>query len=525
MRALPLVLLIGLDAWGQEPAAPEAPPRLDTEEALVARLRALLDSPSIAAGKHGALVADVRTGRVLFARNEAEPLPCASNVKLATTAAALALLGPEHRFKTEILGDRPGGGPAIRGPLYVRGSGDPALVTESLHVLAAELRASGVREIPRGLIVDDRLFDPPPAGDEDKPDADAGYRAPASALSLNYNTVRVIVRAAAAAGADAEVALVPPSDYFRVAGRVATVATGSTRVDVRAVAAGERTEIAVSGQIAAGATAVEVRRRVAHPARYAGHTLLRIFGRHGIAVGDRTVRAGETPADLPVLAAHDSEPLSALIRDVNKLSSNVMASQVLLAMGAKHGGPPGTLVKGIEAVERHLAALGIPRRGFTLATGSGLDSESRMDAVSLVALLRACARDFRVAADFVASLAVAGTDGTLHKRLAGSPAVRWVRAKTGTMSGVVALSGYAGGPRDEPLAFSLIVHGAPATEARRTADEFATALAAYLARGSAGEPGEDGSGQRTSGDDAIRSRVHQWPLRPRSAGVANSVRQ
>jgi len=205
--------------------------------------------------------------------------------------------------------------------------------------------------------------------------------------------------------------------------------------------------------------------------------------RHGITVADRTVRTGETPPGLGVLTSRESEPLSVLIRDVNKVSSNVMANQVLLAIGAERRGAPGTFAKGIEAVEEHLASIGIPRRGFHLASGSGLDTETRLDAVTLVALLRSAARDFRYATDLMASLSVAGADGTLSRRMAGSPAERYVRAKTGTLQGVVALSGYAAGPRRGLLAFAVMINGAPsAPDARRTVDDFAATLATYLSR-------------------------------------------
>lgn len=476
--------LLATGASGQTAVVPIPRPAVPTEEALRARLSELLAAPTLHAASIGALVADVATGRVLFARDESLLLNPASNVKLATTAAALALLGPEYRFRTVLAGERRAGGPSVRGNLYLRGMGDPTLVTESLHAIAGELRAAGIRDVEGALVVDDRFFDPPPFTQDDaKPEADAGYRAPCSALSLNYNTVRVVVHPGPSDGADALLAVVPGSDYFKVTGRVTTVPRGAARIDVRALPQLEQTELSVNGRVPLGASPVEVRKRVVHPARYAGHTLLRVLARYGITVADRIVRTGETPPGLAVLVSRESEPLSVLVRDINKVSSNVMANQLLLAIGAERRGAPGTFAKGIEAIEEHLASIGIPRRGFHLASGSGLDSETRLDAITLVAILRAAARDFRYSADLLSSLAVAGADGTLARRMAGSPAERYVRAKTGTLQGVVALSGYAAGPRRGLLAFAVMINGTPAgSDARRTVDDFAAALASYLSR-------------------------------------------
>jgi len=478
-----VAMLEGTMALGQPSPPPSSPPVVATEEALRAHLASLLADPAMAGSRVGALVADVRTGRVLFSLREHEALNPASNVKLATTAAGLALLGPEYRFRTVLSGRRVGA--TVRGNLYLRGMGDPTLVTESIHTLCADLRSAGIRQIERGVIVDDSFFAPPaPAGDP--PDADAAYRASPTALSLNYNTVRVVVRPGPSEGAAAEVSVVPDSAYFSTTGQVTTVARGGARVDLRAGPAGpaaEQASLVLSGRIPLSAAPVELRRRVPAPALYAGHTLLRVLARYGIQVTDPTVRAGQTPDGLALLASHESDPLSVLIRAVNKVSNNVMADQILLAIGAEREGAPGTFAKGLAAVGDHLASLGIPRDGFRLASGSGLDTDTRLSAATLVALLRASARDFRYAADFMASLAVAGADGTLARRLAASPAQRYVRAKTGTLQGVVTLSGYVAGPLRGPLCFAVLCNDVPErADARRVADEFAAALYAYLAR-------------------------------------------
>ena len=435
-------------------------------------------------------VADIASGRILFAADADRPQNPASNVKLVTSFAALARLTPQYRFRTVLHGDTLEGDRVV-GNLYLRGFGDPTLVSETLTLLAEDLQTLGVRRVTRDLVVDDGFFDgerfPSGYASIDSADPNAAYRAPTGAVSLNFNTLRVLVRPTRP-GAAAHVAVDPPSEYVRLLAGVATVAAGASRVSATATALPGRLAIEVRGQIRAGAEPVELRRRVAEPALYAGHTLRAALARYGVRI-DGKVRRGSAPASRgsqgpAILATRASEPLGVIVREVNKLSQNFMAEQLLKTLGAETRGAPGTTASGLEAVADELARIGVPRGAFTLQNGSGLGDASRLSAAQIVAVLRAAWHDFRIAPDFVASLALAGADGTLGHRLIGTPAERLVRAKTGTLDGVTALSGYVGGIAGAargPLAFSVLIAGAPGGQARPIADKIAAELAAYVA--------------------------------------------
>jgi D-alanyl-D-alanine carboxypeptidase/D-alanyl-D-alanine-endopeptidase (penicillin-binding protein 4) len=191
------------------------------------------------------------------------------------------------------------------------------------------------------------------------------------------------------------------------------------------------------------------------------------------------------PRTARALASRRSAPVGVLVREMSKTSNNFMAEALLKTMGAESAGPPGTWDKGLRAVKQRLAELGIPESSYDYKNGSGLYSSAFMSAETMTRLLVAAARDFRYGPDFVAALAVAGADGTLGHRMAGGPAERYVRGKSGSLRGVACLSGFAGGVGRPLLAFSVLVNDIPDTPAgaraaRSLADEVAETLVRYV---------------------------------------------
>ena len=437
--------------------------------------------------KLSALVVDADTGKPLYARAEKDQLNAASNVKIVTSVASLSLLGPEYRWRTTLSIVGPPGGPPLpaageaAGDLYLRGSGDPTLATEDLAAMVGDLAALGLRKVRGALVVDDSLFEGgyvPPAYDQ-KTDSTAS-RAPASAASLNGNVVAVTIVPGAAAGAAAHVVVDPPSPYFTIAGRVVTASSGPQTPAVDTKEEPAHTRVNVAGRIRVGADPRTFYRRVAQPSLFLGHTLKQLMERRGITVG--AVKVGRAPdKGLRVLAAHDSAPLAVAVQDLGKRSNNYAAEQLLRTMGAEIGGRPGSWDKGLKAVDRYLTGIGIKSGSYQMQNGSGLYDSNRFSAEQMVTILRAASRDFRISAEFMSSLAVAGTDGTIAHRMGGTLAERYVRAKTGTLANVSCLSGFAGSPGHTPLVFSIIVNDVPsATEARRAQDRAAEILVAYL---------------------------------------------
>jgi serine-type D-Ala-D-Ala carboxypeptidase/endopeptidase (penicillin-binding protein 4) len=357
--------------------------------------------------------------------------------------------------------------------------------------MVAALAALGVRKVRGALVVDDTFFDRATVGPAyDQKNESIASRAPSSAASLDGNAVAVTVIPGAAAGAPARITLEPTSPYFVVAGSVITASDGPAAPSVETRdEGGARTRITVAGRIRFGDEPRTLYRRVVHPALFLGATLRQQLERRGIIVEKPTRVAAVAAQGLHVLSTHESVPLAVVVQELNKLSINFMAEQVLRTLGAEIVGRPGTWDKGLEAVARYLASLGLPRGSYQMTNGSGLYDSNHFSAEQIVSVLRAASRDFRISAEFLASLAVAGTDGTIAHRMAGTLAERYVRAKTGTLATVSCLSGFAGSPGRVPLVFSILMNDVANTaEARRTQDRVAELLVAYLEAGAAPQP-------------------------------------
>jgi D-alanyl-D-alanine carboxypeptidase/D-alanyl-D-alanine-endopeptidase (penicillin-binding protein 4) len=429
-------------------------------------------------------VVDVETGKTLYARNDGGLFNPASNVKLFTTAAALALLGPEYRWKTVAYVDAPLVAGELKGRLYLKGHGDPTLVIEDLWRIVADLYAAGLRKVSGDLAVDDTFFDNVRVGPGfDQKQEDLPFRAPEGALSLNYNAVAVHVLPGNSDGGPARVVIDPQTPYFTITNEARTVAAGRDLLTVETHELADHTEVIVKGRVRLGDPAGQVQlRRVAHPDLYTAYAFKELLARHGIKVTGNVVREA-TPPTARALSAHYSQPLGVAVRDVNKRSNNFMAEQILKTLGAETGGKPGTWQKGLDAVSAFLERLGIAPKSYKMTNGSGLYNSNLFSPAQLTTLLRVAYKDFRFAADFIGSLALAGADGTIGHRMEGGLAERYVRAKTGTLAGVSCLAGYAGAPGHAPLAFAILMNDVPEVatqQARRAQDGIAEVLVAYL---------------------------------------------
>jgi serine-type D-Ala-D-Ala carboxypeptidase/endopeptidase (penicillin-binding protein 4) len=472
------------------PAPPPPPSDLGARKAwLKTRLDEIAGHPALAGAKVAILVSEFESGQVLYARNEKMPLNAASNVKLVTSAAALSRLGPEYRWRTVVYGPAQTGGRwlaaggELAGDLYLRGSGDPTLSSENLGELAASLSAQGLKKVRGALVVDASFFDGGPlAPAYDQKTESAAYRSPSSAASLNGNAVLVTVIPGAKAGAPARITLEPSSPYFSIVGRIVTAGMSGPAVPlVDTDQAGEQTRITVSGRIRLGSEPRAFLRRIVHPELFLGHTFLQVLKKRGIAV-EKPLRVGAVPGEgYRALAAHDSPSLAVVIHDLNKRSSNFAAEQVLRTLGAEVVGRPGSWDKGLEAVGRFLDSLNIARNSYRMDNGAGLYDSNRFTADQLVTVMRAALRDFRIASEYLSSLAVAGIDGSLGQRMGGTVAHRFVRAKTGTLLNVSALTGVVGAPGQKPLLFSFLANDVVnAVVARQAQDRAAETLVLFL---------------------------------------------
>ncbi len=532
-RSLPVLWLALLCAFApnllfsasaQTPTLAQQPSAATPEslESLRARLAAHVGQPRYAPAAWGVKVVSLDTGVILFEHNPEKYFSPASNAKLYTCALALNALGGEHRIKTSLYATaRPDAEGTLAGDLLIYGRGDPSMAArwyggdyfKGLDGLATALAAAGVRRITGDLIGDESYFIGPRLGSGwEWDDLQWYYGAESSALSLNDNSLDLFVTPAERLGLPCRITTGPQTAYVTLMNRTRTVAKGSpSRISVyRPV--GENV-IYVSGTLAEGDKGYTGYVAVSHPAGLFVQSFKEALAKRGITVGGRTRTVDwkyreVTPLDLSKLTelgVVESPPLKDIVREVLKPSNNLYAQLLLLQVGAvaqqraaqaASGQPqvapnaatpsPAFIVPdkiteeiGVEAMNAFLSEVGIKPGQVMLEEGSGLSRRNLITPAATTELLRFMSRHATAEA-FVHGLPVAGVDGTLERRLKQTPAAGNVRAKTGTLRYVYALSGYLTTAAGERLAFSILLNNAYNAEKSFSAREDIDALVLML---------------------------------------------
>jgi D-alanyl-D-alanine carboxypeptidase/D-alanyl-D-alanine-endopeptidase (penicillin-binding protein 4) len=411
-------------------------------------------------------------------RNQPErPRNPASNQKLLTAAAALWRLGPTFEADTRLEGTIENGRVST---LVVRPSGDPSLGYPALATFAESMRLRGVDSVDR-ILIDDGYFDdqilPPAFGQQ--PNEVASFRAAISAFAVDRNSYVVHIGPGPEVGKPARVRVLADG-YILIDNRSVTTADGppSPRIDHELTEDGHL-GVHVQGNIPQQVRTLYYRRRVPDPKAYAASLLVQAFRKAGLQ-GRLAIEYAAAPEALPLIGQMPSAPLSTLLTGVGKWSDNFTAEMLLKIMGAE-AERPGTSARGVVVVREELEKRGIDTTGLVMVNGSGLFDGNRVAPQHLTQTLLAAYNDPSIRAEYVAHLAVGGSDGTLKSRLEGLPRSRMVRAKTGTLRDVIALSGYVLGEPGRSVAFSFLANGIAGRqkEARDLADDIVRALAEY----------------------------------------------
>jgi D-alanyl-D-alanine carboxypeptidase/D-alanyl-D-alanine-endopeptidase (penicillin-binding protein 4) len=413
----------------------------------------------------------------LYRNRPDRPRNPASNQKLLTAAAALWRLGPTFQTDTRVEGTIVGGRVET---LVIRPMGDPSLGYPALATFAEAARLRGVDEIQR-ILIDDTYFDDqilPPAF-EQQPKEAAAFRAAISAFAVNRNSYVVYVGPGVAVGDPARVRVLS-DEYVAIDNRTVTTAGGppSPRIDHRLSEDGHLA-VRVDGNVPQRFRTAAYRRRVPDPEAYAASLLVQAFKRAGVR-GSLSVEYGTAPEPLPLIGHMPSPALSTLLTGVGKWSDNFTAEMLLKIMGAE-AERPGTSARGTMVVREELEKRGIDTVGLQMVNGSGLFDGNRVAPRHVTQTLLAAYHDPAIRPEYIAHLAVGGSDGTLKTRLEDLPRPRMVRAKTGTLRDVIALSGYVLGEPGHSVAFSFLANGIAGRqkEARDLADDIVRALADY----------------------------------------------
>jgi len=377
--------------------------------------------------------------------NAGQPRNPASVMKLVTTFAALDSLGPAYVWRTQLLvepGTTISSDGALSGPLYLRASGDPFFKLEDLWQLLRELRVRGVRKIPE-LVVDRSVFGPvaidPGAfdGDPSRP-----YNASPDAWMVGFGAVRLLFTPDLRSR-HWRVTVDPPLPGVKVEGGLKwsdNPCPGSPVVQTEPFLTSSGVSLRVAGTVSGGCGEFSLYRLALSQPRHAEAVFRVLWQEMGGSLAGR-IREGNVPGDAVLFATHDSPPLAEVVRHINKQSNNVMARLLLLTLGAAYEPGPATVASGDRAVDGILAARGLRLPELVLDNGSGLSRDGRISADSLARLLAAAWRS-PVMPEFVSSLAISGTDGTVRRRMRDSDAAGLAHLKSGSLRDVRALAGY-----------------------------------------------------------------------------------
>jgi len=450
---------------------------------LIQEIETTLKAACLNHSKTAVSVVAVPEGKVVYNQNVYEPLLPASVMKIVTTAAALHYLGPEYRFTTQFLYTGNRVGEAIHGDLVIRGGGDPKLSAEQLWLIAARIKASGIREVMGNLVIDSHFFDNherAPAW-ELEPATQRAYDARLSAFSVNFNTIAVHVQPGVGVGEPLRVWLEPAPAYIHINNLGKTIRGGRNAVSVyRSGEESNEIEMSVRGKLSIGAKESVVYLNVENPSRYAAESFLALLRQTGVNVNG-AVQYATTPVAGKELYTHLSEPLSLILKDLNTFSNNFMAEQIVKTIAAERFGTPGSHEEGLRLVMDFLRSSAVTTQGVALADGSGLSRTNRFTAKAMTDLLVSMYPRFDTGPDFLASLRVMGAYGVLSHRLAESPAHGLIRAKTGTLSGVSTLAGYVGTTNHKLFAYALFLNDNRCGHdgADRIEDSIVTAIYTY----------------------------------------------
>lgn len=467
---------------------------------LAKKVDQILAQPEVARGFWGIEIVSLDSGKVLYTLNAERLFTPASNTKLFTTAAALAIVGSDYRFRTtvETTGSLDKYG-RLAGDLVLVGRGDPNLSGRSIpynlrtertlsptHVLeelADQVVAKGVKVIDGDIIADDTYFPYQRYGEGwSQDDLMWEWGAPASAITINDNVLFLSIKPADRPGEKAFINLTPFSDYYKIDNRVLTTPSGTGPRKVLTLREPGSNQILAWGNIPVDDAGHSEAIAIEDPADFAAQVLRSLLQQRGVSVfgksrprhadlaslstfsvttfassggGGGDTRPPSTPAST-VLANYESVPLLQDIRIINKVSQNLHAELMLRLLGREKGSA-GTIEAGLEVQRGWLAQVGILPEEYAFFDGSGLSRQNLVSPHAIVKLLTYASKQ-PWAKDFEDTLPVSGVDGTLMDRFKTKELTGKIHAKTGSLGHVNSLSGYATTLKGEPVVFSIMTN-------------------------------------------------------------------
>ena len=431
------------------------------------------------------MIVSLTRGDTLYASNPGALLLPASTMKLFTAALAFDTFGPDHQFTTSVLSDGAvGEDGTLNGNLVLRGGGDPGLSSRyyrspgegPMASLARAVAAAGIKRVNGDLVADASAFE-----SKRVPDGwlsrylEAGYAARVSALSMNENLATVVINALP--NGRTSVSLDPPSSTVPVINNTRVIAgSKGAKLTIRRLEDGR---IDVRGWIGSRAGSRAYLVVIDDPAPWVAGALRSALEAQGVTVTGQ-VRMGTASANAVQVASLASPPLTRLASVMNRESINHFA-ELLFRDVAYTANPDriGSAEYGNTVLRKFMAEkVGANATDVLAHDGSGLSTLDRATARSLIQLL-SYSHEAPWAADFHASLPVAGESELLRHRMRYTPAQGNLHAKTGTTNDVVGLAGYVTARNGEVLAFAFLYNGRDRWNAKEAIDVAGATLAGF----------------------------------------------
>jgi D-alanyl-D-alanine carboxypeptidase/D-alanyl-D-alanine-endopeptidase (penicillin-binding protein 4) len=432
----------------------------------------VINRPQFYRSRWGILIQKLQTQQTLYNRDGEKFFIPASNTKLLTTAAALKQLGANYRIRTSVYRNSDG-------VFRVVGRGDPTLTDEQLIELARQLKQKGITKI-KHLILDDSYIQ----GDIINPswqweDLLSGDGTPVNNLIVDRNSFSLIL-SPQTVGKPLKLIWLNSEEkkQWQVINQSITVGKNEPSFlnisrDLQA------STLQIQGQLPAGYQSQFVTLPVVAPAEYFWRRFRSVLAAEKISVQQTSIATSSGKNEVEV-AAVNSPFLSEMVIMTNQNSDNFLAEALLRTLAIKKPAPnnQNTAATGLEVLKTTLTSLGVEVGSYVVVDGSGLSRKNLITPQALVQTLKAMTKSPQ-AEVFRASLPVAGRSGSLKKRFQNTPAVGTVQAKTGTLGGVFALSGYVNPPHYDSLVFSIMVNQTeqPASVVRQAIDEIVVVLA------------------------------------------------
>lgn len=420
------------------------------QDQLPTKIEAILSEETLQRSRLGILVKSLKDGETLYNLASQKYFIPASNAKLLVTAAALIKFGSNFQIETPIYGQ--GYAPRLN-RLKIVGNGDPTLRSEQLQQIAKDLKNQGIQQIDNLIIQDGRINITPINPTWEWEDIQFYYGTAVNNLILNENSVSL--------------KLIPQNvDEPLQLEWSDSIAGQQWKISNQTITAPENTPYSISiernfgqpllmltGQLAIDSQPDTFGLAVVNPENYFRDFFKTTLEKEGIKViNTQIIDQAKNDNKLRKLISIKSQPLKQIIKKANEESNNLYAESLLNLLGNTEN-----RISNLDILKETLNEIGLDPQGYKLKDGSGLSRHNLITPETLVNLLSLMINTPQ-GNDYRNSLAISGMNGTLKNRFKNTILEGKIQAKTGTLSGNSALSGYLDPPNYSPLVFSIMIN-------------------------------------------------------------------